>query len=493
MAWIPTPPSPGTGDPVVKGEHYFDPARKLSNELETSLDTSRRFTVAAVGDCIISRPLSGYRNRDPGFGKVLSLLTTADCVYGNMETVIFDPRYFEGHPYAWDGDWPLVSTPDVAADLATMRFHVFSRANNHALDWGLEGLRESSRWLDSARLVHAGVGESLGKARAAAYFESTLGRVGIVSCCSTYRDTTNALPENDAAPGRPGLSNLGVDKTIVVSPEVLEELRRLADRVPAGGDTRRGLRRDRGEEDELRVAGHAVVASEGDLAEGYTYSMHQGDLWGILRSIRHGKEHSDFLIATIHSHEPATDALDPMPADFLEAFGKAAINAGADMVITTGIHHAQPVGIHNNRPILYGLGNFFWSDIQEPLPTDLYARNEPAIVGAFGYPVKVTDPDLSNMMNAGAGKKEDSFNTFETFTSVLTMTAFEQNQLREVRLYPIQLGWPLQNLTRSGIPRLADKTTAETILERLATRCGQYGTKLETQLYQDTLVGVITA
>ena len=55
-----------------------------------------------------------------------------------------------------------------------MRFHVFSRANNHALDWGLEGMRESSRWLDSAGLVHAGVGESLGKARAAAYFESAL-------------------------------------------------------------------------------------------------------------------------------------------------------------------------------------------------------------------------------------------------------------------------------------------------------------------------------
>ena len=493
MAWIPTPPSPGSADPAAKDPKYFDPNRPLAKELETSLDTSRRFTVAAVGDCIISRPLSGYRGREPGFAKLLDLLTTADCVYGNMETVIFDPRYFDGHPYAWDGDWPLVSTPDVAADLAKMRFNVFSRANNHALDWGLEGMRESSRWLDSAGLVHAGVGESLGRARAAAYFESALGRVGIVSCCSTYRDTTNALPENDAAPGRPGLSNLGVDQTIVVSPEVLAELRRLRDRVPAGADTRRGLRGDGAERDELRLAGSTLVAGEDDAAAGYRYTMRQGDLWGILRAIRQGKEHSDFLIATIHSHEPASDALDPMPADFLKAFGEAAIAAGADMVITTGIHHAQPVGIYNNRPIFYGLGNFFWSDIQEPLPTDLFAGNEPAIVGAFGYPVKVTDPDLSNMMNAGAGKKEDSFNTFETFTSVLTMTAFEQNRLREVRLYPIQMGWPLTTLTRSGIPRLADKDTAQTILTRLGTRCQQYGTKLETQGFQDTLVGVITA
>ena len=55
-----------------------------------------------------------------------------------------------------------------------MGFSIVSRANNHALDWGIEGLHETSRWLDEAGIVHAGAGETRGLARAPQYFESTV-------------------------------------------------------------------------------------------------------------------------------------------------------------------------------------------------------------------------------------------------------------------------------------------------------------------------------
>jgi len=122
------------------------------------------FALVAVGDMVISRPLSMLQNpgalNDPGpFASALALLRQSDATYGNLETVIIDIRKFPGAPYSWDGDWPLSSVPEVAHDLELMHVNLVSRANNHALDWGLEGMRESGRRVADAGIAQAGVGE----------------------------------------------------------------------------------------------------------------------------------------------------------------------------------------------------------------------------------------------------------------------------------------------------------------------------------------------
>lgn len=40
-----------------------------------------------------------------------------------------------------------------------MGFHLFARGNNHACDWGIEGLRATARVLDGLKLPHSGCGE----------------------------------------------------------------------------------------------------------------------------------------------------------------------------------------------------------------------------------------------------------------------------------------------------------------------------------------------
>ncbi len=53
-----------------------------------------------------------------------------------------------------------------------------------------------------------------------------------------------------------------------------------------------------------------------------------------------------------------------------------------------GCHNLGPVEVYRGRPILYGLGNFFWSDMQEPLAADLY-HAKPArerLTAAFAHP-----------------------------------------------------------------------------------------------------------
>src|ERR1700685_3093915 len=133
----------GSADPVIRDANRFDVRRPVARELATRV--GHDFTLAVVGDLIISRPVSQSAERLPGFAAVLDILHGADVSAGNMESTIFDARSFKGAPYSWDGDWTNSSLPQVAQDLRAMGFTMVSRANNHALDWGLEGMRETSR------------------------------------------------------------------------------------------------------------------------------------------------------------------------------------------------------------------------------------------------------------------------------------------------------------------------------------------------------------
>src|SRR5262245_1137287 len=215
-------PAFGPADPGVKDAAQLDPKRPIAAELQATVPDG--FTAAAVGDLIISRPLSQYAATLPGFGDALKLLRSATVTVGNLETTIFDPRAFAGAPYSWDGDWTNASVPEVARDLKAMGFSLVGRANNHSLDWGLEGMRETSRWLDEAGIPYAGVGETHRAARAPAYFESPQGRIALVSIASTFRPTSDSLPPGPNAPGRPGLSALRVQETAIVPRNAVEAI-----------------------------------------------------------------------------------------------------------------------------------------------------------------------------------------------------------------------------------------------------------------------------
>ena len=123
-------------DPGLRDPTKLDSNRPLSNELQTTVQDG--FKLVSVGDCIISRPLLQYATREPAFAQLLPILTGGDATYGNLETSILDVRTFKGSPYTGVDDFPLIAQPAVADDLAHMGFKLMSRANNHALDWGIE-------------------------------------------------------------------------------------------------------------------------------------------------------------------------------------------------------------------------------------------------------------------------------------------------------------------------------------------------------------------
>lgn len=472
------PAGPPLTDPGIKDSTKFDPERPLAQELQTSVPDG--FRLVAVGDCIISRPLSQYASSDPAFATAMQTLKSGDATYGNLETSILDMTRFKGSPYTGPDDMPLVASPGVAKDLAAMGFDIMSRANNHALDWGIEGMRETTHWADDAGLATAGVGENRGLARAAHYYESSRGRIGIVSLASTFRPTSEALPEQGAAPGRPGISSLAVKKTMIVPADVRRDLVSLAQKLYPGSQV---------SDEKLTLFG---TKFEVGPKRSLRYEMDSTDLAEILKAVRQGKQHSDFLMVTIHSHEPAdSSGPDPkndfadLPAGFVHTLARVVIDAGADAFLATGIHHLGPIEIYNGHPIFYGLGDFFWSDIQEPMPADFYSAYRDSLVGAFKNPEKATDADLTNVINA------EGFRGDPPFESVITESRFDHGRLAEIRLYPIDLGYGLK-LTRSGIPHVASEEEGMKILKRLQTLSASLGTKISIENSQEWHhVGVI--
>ena len=455
----------GPADPVVKDTKRFDARRPMSQEMRT--DVPNGFTVGAVGDLIISRPLSQYAERLPAFKATLEVLRGTDVLYGNLETTIFDARTFAGAPYSWDGDWTNSSVPAVARDLRAMGFGIVSRANNHSLDWGLEGMRETSRLLDEAGLIHAGIGEDRGLARAPQFLETPKARVALVSIASTYRPTTDALPRAGAAPGRPGLSALHVTRTVVVPEAAMQAL--------AKTDCLTTRRHCGAVPEKLELFD---VKYRRGPAFAYDYAMDPEDLAEILKNVRAARQNGDFVIVSIHSHECTVgcdDADKPRGAgNFLQRLAHEAIDSGADMFVTTGNHNLGAIELYRSpargvRPIFYGLGNFFWSDVQEPLPHDLFQGNRELLSSAWSEPQKATAYDLTAPLN------RDSFAHDFTFRSVIAVSRFEGNQLAELMLYPVEDGYG-ERLPLSGIPRLVkDAGVAEAIFGQVAAATTGFG------------------
>lgn len=441
------------------------------------------FTVSAVGDLIITRPESMLQNEGAfpfarAFRDAVTLLGAADVTYGNLETTIRDARSFTGSPYSWDGDWVLTSLPAVAADLKAMHFNVVSRSNNHALDWGVEGMRETTKWVSDAGLVQAGIGDTADQSAAAGYYESAKGKVAIVSMVTTFRPTTNALPISAQAPnGRPGVNGLKVTPTFVVDAPTYE----LVSKIVCGFA---GSNPCPSPDPIIDYFGHPVRAAQtGETPFTYTYAMDAVDLARIMAGIsaaKSGPEPARYVVAAIHAHEGIAEEHPPLswqdPAAFLQAVARRAIDNGADAFIATGIHHVAGMEIYKGKAIFYGLGNFFWSDMQEPLSAELYdsIADRRYLEESFDHPERATDADLSNVLNsqgpgvgfATAGPKFLN----RTFQSVLIRAVYDDalagRPVKQVLLYPIDLGYG-DKLTQSGVPRRAGDTIAKSVLDRM--------------------------
>lgn len=425
-------------------------------QLATTVDDG--FTIAVVGDIIISYPLD-HMMSDPGFRAVVELIQGADASTGNLEGNIIDGRNFRGSAGGGFG-----GEPQVAEWVKEMGFDIVSRPNNHADDFGREGLIETSSHLDRAGLQYAGYGDSYWAAKAARFYSSPRGRVGMVAVSDHDPRAQRARGE---WPGIGGLSPLRVTRYFMVPEESWEALQTLRDHFPNGtGFYARGANTS----EQIAFIGNQFRKAPRGITESYYhYEMNATDLNDTLASIREAKIKSDFITVAIHAHHflettggyrgdgiAEAEHIDTNPsiADYLPIFAKAAIDNGADLFQGTGVHALRGIEMYKNRPIFYGLGEFI---------------RQMDVIGLSGR----GDPQRS------IGPPDAEFPV--KFESIIAISEYAGGELKEVRIHPVEARYDETKLAQRGIPRIAPPAIAQRILRRLQELSAPLGTDIQIE------------
>lgn len=428
----------------------------------TATNVPDGFTVAAVGDIIEAHPATGYPENKP----IAAIFHSADVSVGNFEGAIVDYRQYKIPQNIISHYWALNGEPGVAKDLKAMGINMVGRANNHQSDWGMDGARETDRWLDEAGLVHAGDGETRSLAREAQYFDTPKGRVGLISINSSISDPQQiAIDANGKVPARPGANPLRLIRYAIVTADQMDALRKIHDAYPRGANSgnNRSVAADSLSAPVYEFM-NPIAPNElylfgmwyriGDKPS-FSYKMDPLDEREILASIHSAKLNCDFLIVMIHAHQQPG-------ADYFTQLSHEAIDAGADEWVGTGPHRMLGVEIYKNRPIFQSLGDLFFEINLAVQPASQEERE------SYG-------PEIAEMDEATfAGNFWNHMPREPIYESAIVLTKFDRNQLSEIRILPVDLGWERRPADR-GSPRIASPEIAQQFLQTLQKLSTPYG------------------
>jgi poly-gamma-glutamate capsule biosynthesis protein CapA/YwtB (metallophosphatase superfamily) len=423
-------------------------ATRFASPVEAA--AAQPITLAAVGDCLITR---GFVREDPRLQPLLSILRGADVTFGNFEMTLPDPGMYPAATGAC-GDLNNSAEGPMPEELHWAGFKIMGMPNNHALDYGIEGMFATAKKVGAAGIVHAGTGRNLEDARAPAYYDSPAGRAALVACASTIRAGSLATDGNGEIPGKPGLSALRIRTTYRIDASQIEALQKIQkDLFPRG---------TRGLVDEPKTEGINFLGSHfisGTPADVVTTSDSR-DLRGITGSVHRASRNADLVLVGIHAHEAQGDR--EIPATFLPEFAHACIDSGANAFIGHGPHVLRGIEIYKGKPIFYSLGNFiFTAESMRQIPQEIYDT------------CGVSGDDPSDFFDkAMKGFADDAY-----WESVVAEAKFVSGDLSELKLYPIVLQHDLPRAER-GMPVRADAAQSKAILDRLAKLSEPFGTKI---------------
>jgi hypothetical protein len=419
-----------------------------------------RLSLVAVGDCIVTRKISG--RREPEFLELMELLRGADCTWGNCENVIGDARRL--WPMPKGGDPHAIGPAWGADELAWAGIRFVGTANNHIMDYGHEGLFATLENLQRAGIVQAGSGENLAAAAQPAYFDSPAGRVGQVNCCSTFPPYFPAGSDHPHALGRPGLNPVVLEQALQIPASQFELLKKLNNEMyELRGWNEFG---DLIAEMDAQLPKETWYFDETLIAAGDKVDLRsqarQADVDRITAAIKVARNNSRVVLATLHSHEARKklEINDP----FMQPFARACIDAGADAFISAGPHVIRGMEIYKGKPIFYCLGNFiFHYETTYPIPADARAALglDPRGLDPSEYYKKIPYPDQRRF-----------------WESIVPRIVFEGDKVASVEIFPITQGFG-EPIHERGNPLLAKGERATAILENLAKLSQPFGTEIE--------------
>lgn len=436
--------------------------------------TDTQFTLAAAGDAIITRRLSTLS--DDRLTELCDRVRSADAGFVNLEVLLHD---YEGYPAAESGGTYMRAPPWAADELANAGFDLFAAANNHTGDYSHGGMAATMEALDARDLPYAGLGRTLGDARAPAYVETAGGRVGVVATCTSFPPSAEAGEQRPDMQGRPGLSPLGLEARYVVPEAEYERVQELSDRLGLEAVKRRreeqGFREPDPDEEFvlLNVGDGDALTFEAGEEYRVEHRVDEDDADAICRQIRGADRQADWVVASIHAHEGVGgDRNDESVPEFLESFAHACVDAGADAVIGHGPHVLRGVELYDGAPIFYSLGDFMMqNETVSRLPAEIYDRY--GLDTSEALPAELFDERLFDEEGERTGFLSDR----AFWESVVPVCSFDDDGLERINLYPAELGFE-ESRPERGWPRAAGGETAARILNRLEKLSAPYGTEI---------------
>ena len=433
------------------------------------------FTIALAGDTMLTRKLMPFK--EERFLALRDVLRGAAAVFANLEGTVH--TWEEGTPGITQGTF-MTTDPKLLDDLKWLGINMVSCANNHAFDYGEEGVLANIAHLDRAGLAHAGTGRNLAEARAPAYLDTPNGRVALVASTATFRPWNQAGEQRPDLRGRPGINPLGFQSTYGVDAAAFEQLKRISRELGFEKTHERARKHFYSDKEipDAKSAELSLLNTRYVLGEGFSIETkaNERDLKDNLRWIREARRQADWLVVSVHCHEfggatlltAGSRAELEETADFVTRFAHQAIDEGADVFVGHGSHFPMGIELYRGKPIFYSVGNFiFQNETVGFFPADAYER--------FDLDLKATPSDFLDARTAGGKKGHPADPAY--WENMFAVCGFSGGKLREINIYPIDQGFGRPRPQR-GRPVLAEGAVADRVLERVVRLSKRYGTKV---------------
>lgn len=250
-----------------------------------------------------------HRSNPAGaFDHVLPILKSADLLFGHLEGPLSTPSSDPTVPdIPYKSGWRH-SDPSMVKGLQTAGFSAMCCASNVA--YGRQAVLDTIATLDSAKIKHCGIGSNLEEARRPALVERAGVKFGFLSYTSVFWPVGHAA-QQDA----PGVTTIKATTAYQPGPRALE-----MPGVPP------------------------VVVTTPDPSELAAMEM----------DIKKLRAQVDIIVISCHWGVSGSHQVQ----DYQRTIGRAAINAGADIVMGHHPHVFQGIELWQGCPIFYSLGNF---------------------------------------------------------------------------------------------------------------------------------------
>ncbi|MCC6915154.1 MAG: CapA family protein [Rhodospirillaceae bacterium] len=280
------------------------------------------------------------------------------------------------------------SDPSIVKEFVWAGTDVVSLANNHMMDFGSSGLETTRRTLDDAGIKHSGAGVNL----AEAFRPTVVERKGLKMALVSVMVSPTLTIGTGAGENSPGVA--WVRGTSVRKPD-----------------------------------GTTVIAPW------------ESDLKAMEEAIRAARKQADLVAVSLHIHWGGLDVVDP---DGKQVVARAAVDAGADIILGHGPHVINGIEFYKSKPILYSIGNFA-------------CQFKPEAYTFFPDTLKIvqrlsSDPKLFESM-------------------IVRMVLSPKGEFRRMELLPVEL-------TPDGIPHFVTGDKADAILAKVKTLSDPLGTKV---------------